>query len=503
MKSYFRQRVLLVSWVLAYLSLTACFCPPKMQVVPNPDIERKSGTHAQPEEGRIIEVYLDGTRNKWDSRTNVRRRFEMVAATEDPTQQCLYVDGVGNQSPAAAALGLGMKCRILESYKFLSKHWQPGMRIRIFGFSRGAFQARALAGLMAHCGLPTGEMDDSTRAKIAEEMFKYSENSLRDCDSMEASAWHKCLAENRGKAAAHIREKFGDGVAFANPDIEFMGLWDTVPGLVLKKKDLQGVGDLKDGGGTRYKVRPYPNIRLIAHALSLDEDRNAFTPLLVGGPLDPARTTVHEVWFPGVHCDIGGGYEDSNDMAGVTFNWMHRILYEKQVVKRRSVVYADATSLMHRESNPFYDWFRGRRHRVMPTGSAIDKTVFIRTRGGAYPQQESHGFQNKTYTPTLLVRNKDGSGVESITVVPTRDPAELLKGMLVLNDSDAAASSQKKAHTILSPENMQFLPQKSEPEKPKSTSGLESLLPAPILKSQAESEDKPGEETGTKKESGM
>src|SRR5262249_19458890 len=116
-------------------------------------------------------------------------------------------------------------------------------------------------------------------------------------------------------------------------EVTFVGIWDTVPGSSLKNygycKEEKGV--VKKYGssilpgvdeGERYKIDSYPVIRRIAHAVALDEKRSKFSPLLLCPAINPPSTKVHEMWFPGAHADVGGGYKDSDALSGISLNWM-------------------------------------------------------------------------------------------------------------------------------------------------------------------------------------
>jgi len=125
-------------------------------------------------------------------------------------------------------------------------------------------------------------------------------------------------------------------------EVTFLGQWDTVPGSSLKKyeycKEKKGIFKrylywllpIVDKGD-RYKSDSYPAIRQIAHAVSLDEKRSRFAPLLLCRAISPKYTKVNEVWFPGAHADVGGGYQDSdkhssNSLAAVSLTWMVDLL---------------------------------------------------------------------------------------------------------------------------------------------------------------------------------
>ncbi len=431
-------------------------CVPTLQKVPNPDTPRTiSKTHTRA--GDRIEIFFDGTANNWSSRTNVRRRFEMVANAEDPAVHSLYIDGVGNESQLAKALGIGMKTRVVEGYKFLSRHWQDGgTKIYIFGFSRGALQARMLAGMLAHCGLPTATSPEGRRLltdaqvdKIAEDLWIYSRDHLTDADDGSSEKkWALRLAENREQTRQHIAATLPN-VKFVNPDIAFLGLWDTVPGLQFTK--LSGEGTRSEDGGTRYKVRPYPNIRVIGHALALDERRSKFQPLRVGPPLDAQRTKVYEVWFPGAHADIGGGYEDSNDLAGTSFNWMHKLMYKHRLVTRERLVYEDVRSILHHPERVFPNNLGSKNQaRILPKDSRIDKTMFIRANADYAPEQGGAGnlgYVKLPYRPklTIALGDKDNSR-KDILITPTvslQERRALIEPHLKLYDSTLPDEDQK------------------------------------------------------------
>ena len=100
--------------------------------------------------------------------------------------------------------------------------------------------------------------------------------------------------------------------------------------------------------GIRYKILSYPTIREIAHAVSIDEKRSEFSPVFVCPPIDPARTIVHQTWFAGAHADVGGGYGDSNDLAGVSLNWILGLLEKYDLFNgNKPRVYADPAGLAH------------------------------------------------------------------------------------------------------------------------------------------------------------
>lgn len=113
-----------------------------------------TGDAARP---KSIFVFLDGTSNDKDSATNVWQLYELITKNNAPQMTAYYIEGVGTaRKPIVmAALGLGQEARILRGYEFITQQYRPGDKIFLFGFSRGAHEARALAGLIAYAGIPT------------------------------------------------------------------------------------------------------------------------------------------------------------------------------------------------------------------------------------------------------------------------------------------------------------------------------------------------------------
>lgn len=439
------------------LSLLAACTHYKVQQSPNLDTPRKTS----PEDSgkaKTIQVFFDGTSNNWEARTNVRRRYELEAQAEDPQHPCLYIEGVGVKGILGKALGLGMKDRVLEGYCYLAKHWVPGDRIHIYGFSRGAFQARMLAGLMAHCGLPDGPSkggakgpSDAELKKLGEQVWDYCAEHLTDPQepasgtSLSLNVWKRRLADNQ---AAIRSQKFSSGWRFNDPEIKLLGIWDTVPGLA--NAELKDDGEILTGKHQRYKVRPYPNIKTIIHAMSLDEMRSRFEPLIVGPAIDP-NCKVYEVWFPGVHSDVGGGYYgDSNDMAGTTLAWMQRIMSENEITKRDYSFYADAHGVLHHPEDAFINSFGSHKQaRKLPHGSYVDFSVFKRANTEMHPEQaQAGGLVHRAYEPTLHVEQPDGRTVKTLTIKGkfgyTREEAQRLLSEVGLKLYDTKAKDLDK-----------------------------------------------------------
>lgn len=271
---------------------------------------------------RNLIICCDGTSNEFGSaNTNVVRLCQVL--DRDPRRQSLYYDpGVGTlPEPGWAsalgkwfskirglAFGAGITRNIAEAYCFLMDHYQAGDQLFLFGFSRGAYTVRALAGVLHQFGLLSPGNDN-----LVPYMLRLSKavNGL-DRKSLDARRqyWNVC---REFKSTFARPTEIIAGIR-APLKIHFLGLWDTVSSL-----------------GWFWNPRHYPytannrSVEIVRHAIALDERRWFFRQNTWAKP-DPGSTQdVLEAWFPGVHADVGGGYaEDEGSLWRVPFLWMVR-----------------------------------------------------------------------------------------------------------------------------------------------------------------------------------
>lgn len=248
--------------------------------------------------GRNIVLCFDGTSNRYAAtNTNVVRLYEMLERG-GTDQLAYYQPGIGTLDPPGLweagkrwlyekidlAVAWFLQEHVVAGYRFLMRYWQAGDQIFIFGFSRGAYTARALAGMLYKIGLLS--MGNEELLPFAWDMYRTPAN----------------------EELAH-----GFRATFARPvPVKFLGLWDTV----------SSVGLLFN------RSLPYtannPLVEVVRHAVSLDERRVKFVQNLWKRD-HAAASDVQEVWFAGVHCDIGGGYEPGQaGLAKITLAWMAR-----------------------------------------------------------------------------------------------------------------------------------------------------------------------------------
>jgi uncharacterized protein (DUF2235 family) len=248
-----------------------------------------------------IVICCDGTDNQFSGQqTNVIRLYK--CAKYIPIQQVTYYDpGVGTM-PAPGlytklakrisvllglVTGFGFMQNLEDAYRFLMQNYEEGDRVYLFGFSRGAFTVRALAGMLYAVGLLRPGTDN---------LIPYARRY-----------WRKCYTKNGLEVANDFKNTLSRE---CKP--HFVGVWDTVASI---------------GWFNYFKVFPHtrhnPDIAIFRHAVSIDERRCCFRQNLADPDITNPKQSVMNVWFSGVHSDIGGGYpEAESGLSKITFQWI-------------------------------------------------------------------------------------------------------------------------------------------------------------------------------------
>lgn len=255
---------------------------------------------------RII-ICADGTWNRAElvkeesgkpTSTNVSKVAAIIARKDDKDveQRVLYLEGVGSAQGEAitgGAFGWGLSRNISLAYEFLCRNYEAGDAIYLFGFSRGAYTVRSLAGLVCNSGVVRD------LAKLHDAVSLYREKSTPD--------------KAKSIKSRVFRNQFSHPVR-----IHFIGVWDTVGAMglpLIRHSFAKALGWEWDFHDTRFDEK----IDNAYHALALDERRSNFRPVLHGTP-DPGHNIV-ERWFRGVHSDVGGGYRETG-LSNITLRWM-------------------------------------------------------------------------------------------------------------------------------------------------------------------------------------
>ena len=234
--------------------------------------------------------------------TNVAKISLALADQDDAGNPQLlhYETGVGTRRGerfVGGAFGVGLSRNVQQCYRFLVDTYEPGDKLYFFGFSRGAFTARSTVGLVRNCGILRPE--HGHRIKDAYALYRRP-----DKDS-----------EPSGIAA----ELFRRSHSYPDVYVDFVGVWDTVGALGIpidgfRPPLLSRLWSFHDTKLSRYVLNAY-------HALAIDERRRPFRPTLWMQQDDAPNQTLEQVWFAGVHSDVGGGYRDVG-LSEIALLWM-------------------------------------------------------------------------------------------------------------------------------------------------------------------------------------
>ena len=262
-----------------------------------------------------LAIFLDGTWNDEGSKTNVHSVYESVAPRDlDGNAQHAYYDsGVGTgkfDKIRGGALGRGLSKNVRDAYSWILEHeYEEGDRLYVFGFSRGAYTARSLGGLIAACGLArrgapfkTDYLYERYQERKESALPIYKLAYIRDVSH------ERLLTEEETTLLTHSRRI----------QIHMMAVWDTVGALGVPWTGMPLIGRDKYYFHNPNLSKIYDNA---FQALAVDEHRKAYKPtlwtLFVPGtddrtvppapPMPPLRN-VEQRWFIGAHADVGGGY---------------------------------------------------------------------------------------------------------------------------------------------------------------------------------------------------
>lgn len=297
-----------------------------------------------------IVVFADGTGNAFTvQQSNIWRLYESLDQTQ-PDQIAHYIKGVGTSGfkPLAAldgATGFGVPSNVRKLYEFISWNWEPGDEVYMFGFSRGAFTIRTLTGLIQHEGLlpvsfPANkdkhrDQDQDKRVNVSHgEMRRNARMAWRSYRYKTTPAWtlptiwltrlvrdallyawrliwgYRSHSEVEEEIKAQGRDK---------TKIKFVGLFDTVEAYGVPLEELRTAISVSIWPITFKNNKLCDKVEIARHALSLDDERVTFHPLRFEMEKNDSR--IKEVWFAGVHSDVGGGYPE-DDLAHVPLTWM-------------------------------------------------------------------------------------------------------------------------------------------------------------------------------------
>lgn len=301
-------------------------------------------------------LFSDGTGNSAGKlfKTNVWRLYQAVdlsdpANPKQPRQFAFYDDGVGTSTfkPLAIAgggFGVGLARNVVDLYLFLCRMYTPGDKIYVFGFSRGAFTVRVLIGLIMTEGLLRYRGSERDLERLAWDAYRAFRRKRFP------SHWGIKILRNlrdrvlnardllRGNTPYADAERIGHPGSRSPIEIEFLGVWDTVDAYGLPVDQLTRAIDKFILPLTMRDYNLSPRVKHARHALALDDERNAFHPRLWNeapdsqnpeqGTANANRRSRHidgerisQVWFCGMHANVGGGYADDS-LSYVPLQWI-------------------------------------------------------------------------------------------------------------------------------------------------------------------------------------
>lgn len=373
-----------------------------------------------------LAIFLDGTWNILKNNTNVWRLKSLCAETAD--QYVYYSQGVGTlrgETFRGGMTGYGIDEEIIDAYTWLIQNFEASDEIFIFGFSRGAYTARSLSGLISKCGV----LNLGAPLSIEQLYNRYRRRT------------EKTIAQLRKQDFAITKTLEEDWlVRHSTPTtIKFIGVWDTVGSLGIPTSPLHS----KIQKYRFLDTHLYIHNERAFHALALDEHRRSFEPTFwtkterVGQQTAAPRSieNVEQRWFIGAHANVGGGYP-SDLLAQAPLKWLMDkavaagLQFRKPLVVETSATVPHITDSYRDFAYGLYKWISWPFYR--PVGLApqhdagsttsrinetIDQSVFDRWRA------------DSSYRPQNLVE-----WAEKMSI----DPATLNKSAMAANPSIAA-----------------------------------------------------------------
>jgi uncharacterized protein (DUF2235 family) len=261
---------------------------------------------------RRLVLGLDGTWNTPDQQdrdrqcpSNVVKLLRAMRPHHDGVEQVKYYDaGVGTNGFVdklwGGVAGRGLFGNMRQAYVWLLENYRLGDQLFLFGFSRGAFAVRSLVAMLDLCGIP--------------KRVDYSYDFMQVA-SEAAKIYREPIKTRQKRMAREFRNKFHA----LDATVTMLGVWDTVGAMGLPTQGL--LGKLTRAQHQFHNTRLSRNVRHAYQALAMNEMRRPFEPALWRGKCPDEVETVEQVWFPGVHANVGGGYADAG-LSDIALQWM-------------------------------------------------------------------------------------------------------------------------------------------------------------------------------------
>jgi hypothetical protein len=342
-----------------------------------------------------LALFMDGTWNKAESNTNVWEMYRSVLPEDARSNRQLrkHIDGVGDRwfnRLRGGAVGYGLSAKVLEGYQWLVDHYDDGDEVYLFGFSRGAFTARSIGGLIKTCGL----LRRDSAMTVADIFKRY--RAGKDAASILAIE----RASRGGRLDAADRRLLDSS---RRVEIEMIGVWDTVGSLGVPWTAVPWIGR-----GNFFFHNTYPSelYRHMVQAVAVDEHRGPYKPTLWTRfvPDSEAHAVpasrlpdVEQRWFAGAHCNVGGGYH-GNALSDLPLHWMQQKAIANGLACQAVAVPPDAFQDEVKDS--YREFMRG-VYRFLPFTSRTPREI------GALPRKVKGGWSipvNETIDPSVVRR---------------------------------------------------------------------------------------------------
>lgn len=291
------------------------------------------GQHAPNPSPKNLVICCDGTGNEISENiSNVLKLYRCLRKTDrtQPRQMVFYDPGVGTVTEPTTwhrlkaninlvlglATGYGLDANVLSAYCFLVEHYAPGDKIYLFGFSRGAYTVRVLAGLIHTVGLISPEQANLAGSGLI--AYKQYSGTGRGNDVEDL---RDVAVDDQGplpKDAFDLAAQFARITSTRWPTIHFIGVWDTVASVIVPRRDnFFFLFSLEELAFTRRN----PSVKIFRQAIGIDERRRMFRLNKYEAPQEfwsnryvpdekKVPQDILQVWFAGVHGDVGGGYPE-------------------------------------------------------------------------------------------------------------------------------------------------------------------------------------------------
>lgn len=389
---------------------------------------------------RRLVVCMDGTWNKpgqkdegVKTQTNVLKLYEALAKL--PDQISGYFKGVGTdrgEKVSGGAFGWGLFDQIKDGYRFLREQLQPNDQIYIFGFSRGAYSTRSLAGMVLRCGILKRDANPKFPDLGSDLLTTQDDGNLRTDVVDRVFALYKRAYDPKNRPEIErFKQQYCNDTA-----VRLLGVWDTVGSLGIPR----GVIPLMDKFDEALDRRLYafldtdlnPRVEAAYHAVAIDEHRRPFVPTLwtdpKGAPLrvNVAGSNVEQTWFVGAHSNVGGGYADTG-LSDIALKWMIdrasknglqfdptalAAIRPDPVAKRRDSL----DEFIDIGKNRFFAWIDKQLTRFITVnrsigdGSWVHDSVNVRLAAATVSEPDADG----AYSPARTLKTGQTNGVRSV-----------------------------------------------------------------------------------------